>query len=60
MATARQKTKGRNKMFIWKVETKAGFMPYEFETEQEAKNYAIGFLSWSGTRYRLVRIKKAI
>jgi hypothetical protein len=54
-----KKTKGK-KMFVWKVETPSGFMPYEFDTEKEAKNYAIGFLSWSGTRYRLVKIKKAI
>jgi hypothetical protein len=45
-------------MFVWKVETPLGFMPYEFATEKEAKDYAIGFLSWSGTRYRLVRTRK--
>jgi len=45
-------------MFVWKVETPLGFMPYEFATEKEAKDYAIGFLSWAGTRYRLVRTRK--
>lgn len=43
---------------IFKVETKQGFMPYEFETLQEAKDYVMAFLSWSGTKYRIVKMKK--
>ena len=46
-------------MFVWKVETPRGFEPYEFATQQEAKDYVIGLLSWSGTRYRLVKVRKA-
>jgi hypothetical protein len=38
---------------IYKVETPKGFLPYEFATKQEAENYAMCFLSWSGTKYRI-------
>ena len=44
---------------IYKVETPRGFEPYEFATLQEAKNYVVGLLSWSGTRYRIVKMRKA-
>jgi hypothetical protein len=38
---------------IWKIETPQGFLDYEFETKQAAQDYALGILSWSGTRYRI-------
>lgn len=43
---------------IYKIETKAGFLPYEFDTLQEAKDYVMGFLSWSGTKYRIHKVRK--
>jgi hypothetical protein len=39
---------------IFKVETKQGVLPYEFATQQEAKDYVMAFLSWSGTKYRII------
>lgn len=38
---------------IWKIETPKGYLPYEFESKQAAEDYALGILSWSGTRYRI-------
>jgi hypothetical protein len=38
---------------IWKIETKQGFLEYEFDSKQAAQDYALGILSWSGTRYRI-------
>lgn len=43
---------------IYKIETKAGMLPYEFATLEEAKNYVAGILSWSGTKYRIHKIRK--
>lgn len=45
---------------IYKIETPKGFLPYEFETLQAAKDYVIGILSWSGTRYRIVKVRKGM
>lgn len=42
-----------NKM-VYVIETPREFLPYEFATKKEAKDYAIGILSWTGTRYRIV------
>lgn len=42
---------------IYRVETPAGMLPYEFKTERAAKDYALGVLSWSGTRYRIHRMR---
>lgn len=39
-------------MFI--IETPQGYLPYEFDTKQAAEDYAIGILSWSGTKYRII------
>jgi hypothetical protein len=44
--------KEREKM-IYKIETKQGFLPYEFDSKKEALDYVAAFLSWSGTKYRL-------
>ena len=38
---------------IYKIETKQGFLPYEFDSKKEALDYVAAFLSWSGTKYRL-------
>lgn len=38
---------------IYKIETPQGFLPYEFDTKEEAQDYALGVLSWAGTRYRI-------
>jgi hypothetical protein len=38
---------------IYKIETKQGFLPYEFNSKKEALDYVAAFLSWSGTKYRL-------
>jgi hypothetical protein len=43
---------------IYKIETKTGMLPYEFATLQEAKDYVSGILSWSGTKYRIHKIRK--
>jgi hypothetical protein len=42
---------------VYKIETPQGFLPYEFRTQQAAKDYVMAALSWSGTRYRIVRVK---
>lgn len=38
---------------IYKIETKQGFLPYEFDSKEAALEYVAAFLSWSGTKYRL-------
>jgi hypothetical protein len=40
------------------IETKAGMLPYAFGSIAEAKEYAIGILSWSGTPYRIIEQKE--
>jgi hypothetical protein len=40
---------------VWKVETPHGVEPYEFATKEEARDYCIGMLSWSGTKWRIFR-----
>jgi hypothetical protein len=35
------------------IETPQGFLPYEFDTKQQAEDYAMGILSWSNTKYRI-------
>jgi hypothetical protein len=45
---------------IYKVETKAGFIEYEFADMQSAKDYVMAFLSWSGTKYRIVKARQTI
>ena len=42
----------------YQVETPQEVLPYVFATEQEAKDYVMAFLSWSGTRYRIIPAKK--
>jgi len=42
---------------IYKIETPAGFLPYEFATKQAALDYVAAALSWQGTRYRIVRAR---
>lgn len=42
----------------YQVETPREVLPYIFNTEEEARDYAIGILSWSGTRYRIIKAKK--
>jgi hypothetical protein len=44
---------------IYKIETPKGVLPYEFSSKKEAQDYAIGILSWSGTRYRIFLAKIA-
>jgi len=44
---------------IYKVETPKGVLPYEFATKKDAEDYAMGFLSWSGTKYRIIVAKKS-
>jgi hypothetical protein len=39
---------------IYKIETPQGFIEYEFASKKEANEYVMAFLSWSGTRYRIV------
>jgi hypothetical protein len=38
---------------IYKIETKQGFLPYEFDSKKDALEYVAAFLSWSGTKYRI-------
>lgn len=45
---------------IYKVETKAGFVEYEFADMQSAKDYVMAFLSWSGTKYRIVKARQTV
>jgi hypothetical protein len=51
--TIRKQRKGTNKM-IYKIETPQGFLEYEFDSKQAAEDYALGILSWTGTRYRII------
>lgn len=39
---------------IYQIETPQGVLPYEFATKQDAMDYVIGILSWSGPRYRII------
>jgi hypothetical protein len=39
---------------IYKVETPQGILEYEFDSKENAEDYARAFLSWSGTRYRII------
>lgn len=45
---------------IYKVETKRGFIEYEFADMQSAKDYVMAFLSWSGTKYRIVKARQTV
>lgn len=45
---------------IYKVETKRGFIEYEFADIQSAKDYVSAFLSWSGTPYRIVKARQTV
>jgi hypothetical protein len=45
---------------IYKVETKQGFIEYEFADLQSAKDYVMAFLSWSGTKYRIVKVRQTV
>ena len=45
---------------IYKVETKQGFIEYEFADQQSAKDYVMAFLSWSGTKYRIVKARQTV
>lgn len=45
---------------IYKVETKAGFIEYEFADMKSAKDYVMAFLSWSGTKYRIVKARQTV
>lgn len=45
---------------IYKVETKQGFIEYEFADLQSAKDYVMAFLSWSGTKYRIVKARQTV
>lgn len=45
---------------IYKIETKQGFIEYEFADMQSAKDYVMAFLSWSGTKYRIVKAKQTV
>ncbi len=45
---------------IYKIETKQGFIEYEFANLQSAKDYVSAFLSWSGTKYRIVKAKQTV
>lgn len=45
---------------IYKIETKAGFIEYEFKDQQSAKDYVMAFLSWSGTKYRIVKARQTV
>lgn len=43
---------------VYRIETPAGVLPYEFATKQAALDYVAAALSWSGTRYRIIRTRK--
>jgi hypothetical protein len=45
---------------IYKIETKQGFIEYEFADMQSAKDYVMAFLSWSGTKYRIVKARQTV
>lgn len=44
---------------VYKIETPSGVLPYEFPTRQAAMDYVMASLSWSGTRYRIIRARRA-
>lgn len=44
---------------VYKIETPSGVLPYEFPTEQAARDYVMAALSWSGTRFRIIRERKS-
>jgi hypothetical protein len=44
---------------VYKIETPQGVLPYEFDSKDEAMDYVMGVLSWSGTKYRIYKAKKA-
>lgn len=37
------------------IETPGGILPYTFGSIAEAKEYAIGILSWTGTPYKIIK-----
>lgn len=45
---------------IYKIETQQGLIGYEFKDLQSAKDYAMAFLSWSGTRYRILKARQTV
>jgi hypothetical protein len=45
---------------IYKVETKQGFIEHEFADLQSAKDYTMAFLSWSGTKFRIVKARQTV
>lgn len=45
---------------IFKIETKQGFLEYEFVDLQSAKDYVSAFLSWSGTKYRITKARQTV
>lgn len=45
---------------IYKIETKAGFIEYEFADMKSAKDYVMAFLSWTGTKYRIVKARQTV
>lgn len=44
---------------IYQIETPRGILPYEFATKQDAMDYAIGILSWAGTKYRIITRRRS-
>jgi hypothetical protein len=45
---------------IYQIETPRGVLPYEFPTKQAAMDYVMAALSWSGTKYRIVKRLKEV
>jgi hypothetical protein len=45
---------------IYKIETKQGFLEYEFKDLQSAKDYTMAFLSWSGTKFRITKARQTV
>jgi hypothetical protein len=45
---------------IYKVETPRGFVVHEFANIETAKAYVSAFLSWSGTKYRIVKARQTV
>ena len=43
---------------VYKIEIPNGVLPYEFPTKQAAMDYVMASLSWRGTRYRIIKVKK--
>lgn len=45
----------------FKIEVPSGFLPFVFDSKQEAEDYVIGILSWQGvSRYRVVGSNKFV